>query len=193
LIKRAGWIIAPLVLVVAAVIALWPREQAPPPRPPARPAPDLVAARAKAALLPCAAKTPAAALHVRAMCLGDGSMVDSAAAIGAPALINVWATWCQPCREELPLLQQYAAQPGALPVVTVVVHDSDPADSLDLLADLGVRLPTLYDGDDAIRRALRIPDALPASYLVGADGSVKMVTEPRLFRSIEQIKAVAHS
>ncbi|RZS41284.1 thiol-disulfide isomerase/thioredoxin [Herbihabitans rhizosphaerae] len=184
--------IAGLVLAVAAVVALWPRDSGEPSptvsAPP--PGPDITTARAAAALPGCQVGPggPAELRGASAMCLGDGSTVDSAAALGGrPVLLNVWATWCQPCREELPVLAAYAAEPNAVPVVTLAV-ESKPADSLDLLAALGVRLPTLHDGDGSVRRALRVPAGLPASYLITADGTVKRITDPLVFRSTAAVR-----
>jgi thiol-disulfide isomerase/thioredoxin len=193
--SAARWSIVGLVLVVAAVIAIWPRghEDVPPAAPPA---PDLAAARADAALPPCPAPSgtrPPALSGVRAQCLADGSSVDLAKVLaGGPVLVNVWATWCAPCKEELPLLAKYAASPGAVPVVGLAVQSSQ-ADALDLLESLDVRLPTLADSDGAAGRALKLPAGLPASYVVGADGTLRLVSKPRLFSSVEAIRRAVAS
>jgi thiol-disulfide isomerase/thioredoxin len=179
------WLIAGLVVATAAVIALWPRSAS---TPVAAPAPDLGPARAKAALTRCASGSgPAELAGVRAQCLADGATVDLAAAVGRPALVNVWATWCVPCRDELPVLAEYAATPGAVPVVGVAVQ-SDPAGALDLLSSLHVRFANLLDSDGAATRALKLTDALPASYLVTPDGSVRLITDPRPFHSVDQVR-----
>lgn len=188
--SAARWSLAGLVLVVAAVIAIWPRHDDPaePARPPA---PDLAAARADAALPPCPAasgRQAAGLAGVRAECLADGSRVDLAEALsGGPVLVNVWATWCAPCKEELPLLARYAAEKGAVPVVGLAVQ-STQQDALGLLGALNVRLPTLADADGSAGRALKLPAGLPASYVVGADGQVRLVSRPRLFESLDQIR-----
>jgi thiol-disulfide isomerase/thioredoxin len=189
--NAARWSIVGLVLVVAAVIAIWPREHGTAPPAPS-PAPDVAAARADAALPPCPAQSgtrPATLSGVRARCLADGSEVDLGHALaGGPVLVNVWATWCAPCKEELPLLAKYAAEPGAVPVVGLAVQSSQ-ADALDLLHALEVRLPTFADQDGSAGRALKLPAGLPASYVVGADGSVRLVSNPRLFESVAAIRA----
>ncbi len=127
---------------------------------------------------------------VRVTCLGDGDPVAMDAATGGEVtLINVWATWCEPCREELPLLQEYAARPDAARVLLVQVQSSQ-VDGLDLLDELGVRLPSVHDGEGMrgpVRDALDVPPMLPASYVVGADGDVEFVTDPRLFTSLGQV------
>lgn len=189
--SAARWSIVGLVLAVAAVIAIWPRNDDPAPKQAGPPTPDLAAAREEAALPPCPAssgKLPAELAGVRAECLADGSTVDLDRALaGGPVLVNVWATWCAPCKEELPLLAKYAAEPDAVPVVGLAVQ-STQADALELLGSLEVRLPTLTDPDGAAGRALKLPAGLPASYVVGTDGTVRLVSDPRLFGSVDQIR-----
>lgn len=186
--SAARWSLAGLVLVIAAVVAIWPRGEDPPAEPPA---PDLTGARAEAALEPCPsgdARGPESLATVDVGCLADGSTVDLADTLaGGPVLVNVWATWCQPCREELPLLADYAAEEGAVPVVGLVVQSAE-GDALRLLDELDVRLPTVLDRDGTASKALRLPVGLPATYLVDAEGTVRLVDEPRLFRTVEEIR-----
>jgi thiol-disulfide isomerase/thioredoxin len=106
---------------------------------------------------------------------------------GHPVLVNVWATWCEPCRDELPVLAAYAAEPKAVAVVGLAVQ-SPEADALALLTRLGVRYPNVADPDGAAVRALKVPDALPASYVIETDGTVHFVTDPRLFRSVDAVR-----
>lgn len=203
--SAARWSLAGLVLVIAAVVAIWPRDQTPPAGPPA---PEIGPIREAAALEPCpsaesspesppesspesvaeSSAGPRSLAGVRVECLADGSAVDLASTLAdSPVLVNVWAPWCQPCKEELPLLASYAAEPGAVPVVGLAIQ-STQASALELLDALDVRLPTVFDQDGAASRALRLPPGLPASYLVTADGTVRLVENPRLFHSVEEIR-----
>ncbi|MFB9691352.1 TlpA family protein disulfide reductase [Amycolatopsis plumensis] len=185
--------LAAAVLAVALIVALLPRggdDTA------AKPSGDLAPARSAAALQPCpapAAGQPVKQLEgVTADCLGDGVRVDVGQALaGAPALVNVWASWCEPCRTELPVLQEYAKEPGAVRVLGVQVQ-SPAEDGLDLLAKLGVHLPSVFDGDGRtgpVRAALKVPSSLPASYLVTASGEVRFIANPRSFVNTDQVRA----
>jgi thiol-disulfide isomerase/thioredoxin len=187
------WALAAAVLAVALIVALLPRGGD---EPAAKPSADLAPARAAAALQPCPAPGSGAPVKqldgVTADCLGDGASVDLGRALaGAPVLVNVWASWCEPCRTELPVLQEYAKQPGAVRVLGVQVQ-SPAKDGLDLLAKLGVHLPSVFDGDGRsgpVRTALKVPPRLPASYLVTAAGEVRFIANPPTFVNTDQVRA----
>jgi len=187
------WALAVGVLVLAVIIAVLPRDDNGTPQQAATP--DLSAARAAAALAPCPTGTGEVPQlsGVSTQCLGDGTTVDLGRALaGQTTLVNIWATWCEPCKTELPVLDAYAAQPGAAKVLAVQVASS-ASDGLALLTRLGVHLPAAFDGDGGtgpVRTALKVPSALPASYLVTPDGKVRFIENPRLFHNADEVRAV---
>ena len=130
---------------------------------------------------PATAASPLAG--VRVPCLGGGEPVDLGSALaGRPVLLNVWSHTCEPCREELPVLQRYASEPGAVEVLGVQV-DGSPQAGLALLTMLGVRLPSVSDPDAKLRAALAAPRVLPLTYVVDRHGGVRMVNPPVVFHS----------
>jgi thiol-disulfide isomerase/thioredoxin len=71
-----------------------------------------------------------------------------------PAVVNLWGAWCLPCREELPAVQRLADRTaGRLHVVGVDTFDDRPA-AISFAVDKQVSLPTLYDRDKQLLRAL---------------------------------------
>jgi thiol-disulfide isomerase/thioredoxin len=205
------WLLVALVVTVAVGVAAWPRPglddvsvsaphrgQAPVDTDPVA-REELAALVARAALAPCPASTPVPAAApppppqkgplagVLAPCLGTTSTVDVGTALaGQPTLINLWASWCAPCREEIPVLARYASEPGSIRVVGINVQDS-PTSALSLLADLGVHYPS-YGDADVVAQALRAPPVLPLSYLVAADGGVRRITSTMVFHDVAQIR-----
>ncbi|MDI2032450.1 TlpA disulfide reductase family protein [Saccharopolyspora sp. TS4A08] len=189
------WTVVVVVLAVLAAVALWPRDHeqqqggpaaAPPPAERIDPQ-----QRAAAALQPCPTGTggPAGLAGVSAQCLADGKPVDLAGAVsGEPTLINLWATWCVPCRTELPALQAYSTEPGAIRVLGVQV-DSGAGEGLDLLRELGVHFPTVHDGDNRARAALGAPNVLPVSFVVTGSGEVRRIDPPVAFESPAEVRA----
>jgi len=86
-----------------------------------------------------------------------------------PAVINVWASWCDPCRRELPVMQQLADRAGdRLTVLGVDTGDGREAGA-SFAADKGVTMPTLFDQDRKLINALA-RTALPITIFVDAAG-----------------------
>jgi thiol-disulfide isomerase/thioredoxin len=106
----------------------------------------------------------------------DGSWVSASDFDGQVLLINFWATWCVPCRAEMPMLselhQQYAGQ--GLRVLGIALDDVQPA--RDFVTELGIAYPVLVGLADvmATSRAYGNRDGLlPYSVLVDRDGVVR--------------------
>ena len=92
---------------------------------------------------------------------------------GRPLLINVWASWCGPCIEEMPELQRFSAQQGADGVQVVGIALDDLAAVRSFLDRVPVQYPILIDAPgpaDASVRLGNLKGVLPYSVLIGADG-----------------------
>jgi thiol-disulfide isomerase/thioredoxin len=85
---------------------------------------------------------------------------------GHPLLINFWASWCEPCREEMPSLQRLADRwkSRGLSVLTVAVADK-PASFTDFLWEASVILPVLGDPEQTVARAWGVR-ALPTTLVL---------------------------
>jgi cytochrome c biogenesis protein CcmG/thiol:disulfide interchange protein DsbE len=86
-----------------------------------------------------------------------------------PAVVNLWAVWCLPCRDELPAMQRLADRTaGRLHVVGVNTRDDRPA-AASFAVDKGITIPTLYDRDERLRLALG-RTGLPITVFVDGSG-----------------------
>lgn len=152
----------------------------------------LAGPRRLADLRPCPtggdAPGPEALRSVVLECASDGVPVDVARAVaGRPAVLNLWAYWCGPCTDELPAMQEYQRRVGPDVTVLTVHQDANEEAALLRLADLGVRLPTLQDGRRRVASALRVPNVMPATVVLRADGSVAKIL-PRAFANADEIE-----
>ena len=120
-------------------------------------------------------------------CLGGGSL-DLARAPGVPTLVNLWGSWCAPCRKELPLLQEFADAAGdRVRVVGVISKDGVPqADSF--ADDAGVTFPAAFDGDGKLMTELGL-NALPFTYFLDADGAL-VHTEVGDVSSVDELRTL---
>ena len=101
-----------------------------------------------------------------------GDSVSLASLRGKPLLLNVWATWCPPCREEMPALEavhtMYA--PDGLQVVGVSIDGAGAADLVrEFVTEFGVTFPILHDPDGRISRTFRM-NGVPETLLIDAEG-----------------------
>jgi thiol-disulfide isomerase/thioredoxin len=102
----------------------------------------------------------------------DGNPVSTAAWKGKVVFINFWATWCPPCRAEIPVLIDLANRyKDRLQVVGVSVDDGDPADVKKFAKQAGINYPIVM-ADRAIVEEYGGVAALPTLFVVNPDGNV---------------------
>ena len=94
---------------------------------------------------------------------------------GRVVMVNFWATWCGPCRQELPQLNRlYEKYRSAGLVVLGVNLDDDQRKANDLAGQLGLKFPVLLDTDKAVSRLYGV-SAMPSTLLIDRDGKVRYV------------------
>jgi cytochrome c biogenesis protein CcmG, thiol:disulfide interchange protein DsbE len=120
-------------------------------------------------------------------CLGGGTL-DLGRAPGVPTVVNLWGSWCGPCREELPTMQRLAdAAGGRVRVVGVISKDGVPQ-AESFAEDAKVTFPSAFDGQGALMAGLGI-NVLPFTYFLDADGGLTY-TQTGPVSSIDQLRGL---
>lgn len=116
-------------------------------------------------------------------CLGGGRGVLLAAVADQPTVINLWASWCEPCRRELPLFEQLAG--SDVQVLGIDFTDDAPDAALELAQRTGVTFPLLTDPTGVLKKDLQVI-GLPQTVFVDGQGRI-VATERKEFRSYDDL------
>lgn len=104
----------------------------------------------------------------------DGKRFQLSEARGKVVVLNFWATWCAPCREEMPTFEQTYRERGQ-DVLFVGVNttsvDSKP-EAIEFADRLGITFPIIFDAQGKASEAYGVR-GLPATFFIGADGTLK--------------------
>jgi thiol-disulfide isomerase/thioredoxin len=156
--------------------------------------PSATSSPAASNLAACPAQAPAKAQGAELLpplsfdCPGGGTL-DLGRAPGAPTVLNLWGSWCTPCREELPVMQQFAdAAAGQVRVMGVISKDGRPQ-AESFAADAGVTFPSAFDRDGRLMTQLGL-NGLPYTYFLDADGAV-VYTHVGPVTSLADLRALA--
>jgi peroxiredoxin len=103
----------------------------------------------------------------------DGKTVHLSDFKGKGVLLNFWATWCQPCKIEMPWFAELQKQygPQGLQIVGVAMDDASPKEIGEFAHDLGVNYPILVGKED-VGNAYGGVQFLPATFYIGRDGKI---------------------
>lgn len=132
------------------------------------------------------AGTPAPALTAPRL---DGAPFDLAAQRGKLVLIDFWASWCEPCRRELPALEALHREHASAGLVVVGVSvDEQQADAEAFLRQVQLSFPVVFDADRAIGRAWS-PPKMPSVYLIERDGTIARVFAGEAPGQLDELRA----
>ncbi|PTT86331.1 TlpA family protein disulfide reductase [Pelomonas sp. HMWF004] len=94
---------------------------------------------------------------------------------GRVVLVNFWATWCGPCRQEMPLLNQlHQKYQGSGFTLLGINVDADSRQAINLANKLGVSFPVLLDGEKSVSKLYDL-SSMPSTLLIDRDGKVRYV------------------
>jgi peroxiredoxin len=105
----------------------------------------------------------------------DGPNVRLQEQRGRVVMVNFWATWCGPCRLEMPHLNRlYGKYRDAGFTLLGVNIDEDPAKAVSLAARLGLQFPVLLDSEKKVSRLYDL-STMPSTVLIDRDGRLRYV------------------
>ena len=94
---------------------------------------------------------------------------------GDVVMINFWATWCGPCRQEMPLLDELYTRYERVGFSLLGVNiDDDSRRAMQMIEDLGVSFPVLFDARKEVSELYEV-EAMPVTVLVDREGNVRYV------------------
>jgi peroxiredoxin len=105
----------------------------------------------------------------------DGGKLSLSELKGQVVMINFWATWCGPCRQEMPLLEQIQAKYEALGFTLVGINvEPDSAAAQAWLANVPVTFPILFDRQNKVAESFGV-EGMPSSVFIDRTGNVRYV------------------
>lgn len=105
----------------------------------------------------------------------DGNSVSLEDLRGQVVMINFWASWCAPCREEMPLLEQIHRRYEPLGFTLLGVNvEENSSDAVSWLKDRPVSFPILFDPDNRVSKLYDVV-AMPSTVIVDRQGNVRFL------------------
>ena len=119
----------------------------------------------------------------------EGGRIDLAAFKGRPVLVNLWATWCGPCRREMPALERLSKEQSGLTVVAIDQRE-DPAIVRSYVKRFGVTFAVGIDDSQQLGTDLHLT-GLPSSFFVDRDGVIREAVDGEMTYDMMSAKARA--
>lgn len=117
----------------------------------------------------------------------SGKVHDLAAYRGQVVLVNFWATWCEPCRQEMPSIQRLRNKLARRAFTAFAVNVDEPDARVQLFVkQTGLDLPVLLDPNKTVTRSWNVR-VLPVTYVLGKDGRARYRAIGDLDWSADQI------
>lgn len=152
-----------LVLIGMAAFIAWPKPAA---------GPDAALSANNPSTVPVAVHYAAPKLRLSDLAGGEHSLVDYH---GQVVLVNLWATWCPPCKAEMPTLEAYYQTHQLDGFVTLAINDGDPTDDVDtFVKEYNLSFPVLLDPTyQATDHAFKTRN-LPSSFVIDREGNIRL-------------------
>ena len=120
-------------------------------------------------------------------CPGGGTL-DLGRAPGVPTVVNLWASWCMPCRDELPILQDFAELAGDDVRVVGVISQDTESNGSSFAGEAGALFPNALDDEGELMAELGL-NRLPFTYFLDADGGLRHVQRTP-FTSVDELRGL---
>ncbi|PRP90640.1 Thiol-disulfide oxidoreductase ResA [Enhygromyxa salina] len=118
----------------------------------------------------------------------QGRPIDLATFAGKIVLVDFWASWCEPCQEAMPGLDQLAADYADQVVVIGVSVDEDPEQARAFVERVGVGFPIVHDADHSIA-ARWVPPKMPTTFVIDPAGDIVEVHGGYNSASLTELRA----
>ncbi|MCS7010346.1 MAG: TlpA family protein disulfide reductase [Anaerolineales bacterium] len=124
----------------------------------------------------------------------EGQLIQLSDLRGRPVLLNFWASWCPPCRAEMPAMQSIYEKYGDYFVLLAinVTNQDTPSNVEAFIREYNLTFPILFDWDGAVARRYGLI-SLPTTYVIDAEGTIREIlvggplTEASLLARLETL------